>query len=491
MCVPWKSFFLNLLLHAGLHGLATADQPCQHKGQCLGGNLLKEYLTDSLESCITQGGQVEGAKFVTWKTTKVCQAFSYCQSVDSEAEAVTSSLDCKVRGRTGECVGQIYTLPGEVACGQLCEETPTCAWSTYLEEQQYCLIFADCTSLATSTISCLEDTSATPLTTAPSTSSSTTAVPSTVTTTTTTLTTPPTTSAPAVMNKIMYIFGGTGKTTLVSLDGTTANCDLEDYPANSNYPAAVTYNNGEVLACGGHDLEDADRCWSFNGSAWSALPNSNHKHCCHDSPNVFVNDGWWVTGRLQTGDYGSCSSSNSELFAGSWLPGPALPGDEYPANSCVVNLNATHTLLIGGGYPTPTTDTWIYDWSSQTWTRTGSLITGRRDHGCVSLNQGILVAGGYDGSDDVYTVELYNPALGTWSSQPDLPRDIYPYDPILLNWEDQVLALFYGEDQIYKRSEENGEWSVLAGVHLPEYFSGYHYDKAVLVPGNWSCNPAQ
>ena len=32
MCVPWKSFFLNLLLHAGLHGLATADQPCQHKG---------------------------------------------------------------------------------------------------------------------------------------------------------------------------------------------------------------------------------------------------------------------------------------------------------------------------------------------------------------------------------------------------------------------------------------------------------------------------
>merc|ERR1740119_21051 len=151
---------------------------------------------------------------------------------------------------------------------------------------------------------------------------------------------------------------------------------------------------------------------------------------------------------------------------------------------------ATHTLLIGGGYPTTTTDTWIYDWSSQTWTRTGSLITGRRYHGCVSLNQGILVAGGYDGSD-VYTVELYNPALGTWSSQPDLPRDIDPQFPILLNWEDQVLALSQGEDQIYKRSEENGEWSVLAGVHLPGSFDGYFYDKAVLVPGIWSCNPAQ
>jgi len=111
----------------------------------------------------------------------------------------------------------------------------------------------------------------------------------------------------------------------------------------------------------------------------------------------------------------------------------------------------------------------------------------------VSLNQGILVAGGEDRSDgsDVYTVELYNPALGTWSSQPDLPQDINPAIPILLNWEDQVLALFLYEDQIYKWSEENGEWSVLAGVHLPESFGGYYNDKGVLVPGNWSCNPAQ
>merc|ERR1719239_1828453 len=153
MCVSWKSFVLLLLLHAGLHGLAAAEL-CQHQGQCLGGNLLKEYLTDSLESCITQGGQVAGAKFVTWKTTKVCQAFSYCQSVDVEAEAVTSSLDCKVRGKTGECVGQIYAVPGKADCQQLCEETPTCASSSYLEEQQYCLIFAVCTSLTTNCTNC-------------------------------------------------------------------------------------------------------------------------------------------------------------------------------------------------------------------------------------------------------------------------------------------------------------------------------------------------
>ena len=287
---------------------------------------------------------------------------------------------------------------------------------------------------------------------------------------------------------------------LVSLDGTTANCDLEDYPAiikypaampyNNKYPAAVTYNNGEVLACGGLDLENADRCWSFNGSTWSSLPNSYQKHCYFDSPNVLVNESWWVIGRLQTG-YSSCwgSSSTSDVYTGTnWKPGPALPGDKYPIGSCVVNLNTTHTFLIGGGYPTPTNDAWLYNWNSEAWTRTGSLIQGRRVHGCVSLgDQGILVAGGYDGSE-VHTVELYDPGQGTWSSQPDLPRYIDPRYPILLSWDDQVLALFYGEDQIYEwRSEENGEWSVLDGGYLPESFGGW--DKAVLVPGNWSCNP--
>jgi len=459
---PWKSFIVLLLLHAGLHGLEAAEE-CLHQGQCLGGNLLKEYLTDSLESCITQGGQVEGAKFVTWKTTKVCQAFSYCQSVDVEAEAVTSSLDCKVRGKAGECVGQIYTAPGEVACKQLCEETPTCAWFTYLEEQQHCLIFGDCTSLTTGTSSCLEETSPTPSTTTP--------------------TTPFTTSAPAAINKILYIDGQYGKTTLVSLDGTTANCDLEDYPAPSNYPAAVTYNNGEVLACGGRDLEDADRCWSFNGSAWSALPNSKQKHCWDDSPNVFVTDKWWITGK----DFCSDSSSTSEVYTGSnWKPGPALPGDEYPVFSCVVNLNTTHTFLIGGGDPVRR-DAWLYDWSSQAWTRTGSLIQGRGAHGCVTLDgERILVAGGWDGSYNVYSAEIYDPTQGTWSSQPDLPRDINPMFPIFLNGDDQVLALFQDEDQIYQRSEDTGEWSVLQGVQLPSTFG-----KAILVPGYWSCNPVQ
>ena len=275
----------------------------------------------------------------------------------------------------------------------------------------------------------------------------------------------------------------------MSLDGLSENCVLEDYPANSNYPSALTYINGTVLACGGHDLYDADRCWQFNGSSWSPMPNSKEHHCSVDTPNVVTSKGWWITGRLQYGDdYDRCTSSwtTSEIFDGEdWVFGPTLPGNGYSPYSCVVNLSPNQTMLIGGSRTR--NDVWIYDWSTEEWTRTDSLMEGRYIHGCVHLgDEGVLVAGGYtkDGGR-IYTVVLYDPIAGTWSSKPDIPGDMNPVDPILLNWDGQVLVLLRDMDLVYKWSQENGELSVLDSVKLPESFSGFNYDKATLVPDNF------
>ena len=47
----------------------------------------------------------------------------------------------------------------------------------------------------------------------------------------------------------------------VSLDGTSANCELPPYPGPSSFPAVVTFaeDQGLVLACGGGNLADVDR----------------------------------------------------------------------------------------------------------------------------------------------------------------------------------------------------------------------------------------
>ena len=153
-----------------------------------------------------------------------------------------------------------------------------------------------------------------------------------------------------------------------------------------------------------------------------------------------------------------------------------------------VTIQPITGCLIGVSYPIRT-DVWIYEWISQAWTRTGSLNQGRQQHGCVSLaGKGILVAGGVDtGLKISHSVEVYDPAKGTWSVQTNLPRDINPMHPVLLNWDDQVLALIDSEDKIYKRSEKTGRWSVLDGGRLPGSFMGNDNEKAVLVPGYWSC----
>jgi hypothetical protein len=60
----------------------------------------------------------------------------------------------------------------------------------------------------------------------------------------------------------------------------------------------------------------------------------------------------------------------------------------------------------------------LYDPATDTWTATGSLITGRAGHRAVRLDNGnVLVVGGENQSfHGLASAELYNVASGTWSS---------------------------------------------------------------------------
>ena len=54
-----------------------------------------------------------------------------------------------------------------------------------------------------------------------------------------------------------------------------------------------------VVGCGGVNLADSTKCWSYNGSTWLSLPDSKQNHCAFDAPNLVVDQGWWVTGRVR------------------------------------------------------------------------------------------------------------------------------------------------------------------------------------------------
>ena len=58
----------------------------------------------------------------------------------------------------------------------------------------------------------------------------------------------------------------------------------------------------------------------------------------------------------------------------------------------------------------------LYDPASETWSTTGSLVTGRTFHTATLLPNGkVLVAGGL-GSTGLASAELYDPASGTWTA---------------------------------------------------------------------------
>ena len=279
----------------------------------------------------------------------------------------------------------------------------------------------------------------------------------------------------------------------MSLDGLTSNCNLANYPSSRNRPAAMSYYNGSVIACGGEKLIDSNRCWKFNGSAWSTLPNSNQTHCGDDSFSMVVEQGLWITGRRQVGD-GSCSIEwSSEIFTGEhWVPGPPHPTGSYSSFTCIANLNSTHSLFTGGFNSTSlySSETWLYDWRNAVWTKTAPMKSERALHGCTSLRgQGVLVVGGTNGRH-LRSAELYDPVNNIWTVQPDLPTNISrAHRPHLLNLDGRVIGLFQNDNQIYQRSDDGSEWSVLPGVQLPN--ADLFKYKGDLVPGDFvsSCIP--
>ena len=280
----------------------------------------------------------------------------------------------------------------------------------------------------------------------------------------------------------------------MSLDGLTANCNLTNYPATSKRPAAISYYNGSVIACGGNDFIDSNRCWKFNGSDWSTLPNSNQTYCYLDSSSLVVEEGLWITGRRQDGDYSCSNNWSSEIFTGeSWIPGPPNPVGSfsiYPIYPCIANLNSTHSLFMDGLTSLiDSSETWLYDWSNAAWTKTASMNTGRGYHGCTSLGaQGVLVVGGYNSTHDLRSVELYDPVNNIWTAQPSLPTNInITIIPTLINVDGRVIGQFHFDNQIYQRSDNGSDWSVLPGVQVPQDYIRL----AALVPDDFvsSCIP--
>ena len=167
-----------------------------------------------------------------------------------------------------------------------------------------------------------------------------------------------------------------------------------------------------------------------------------------------------------------------------------------------VLLNDGRTLLIGGAdaLGAVTASCEIYNPSTNTFTATGNLLTGRVLHAAARLPDGrVMTAGGTSTVADTTTaisntlnsVEIYNPATGTWSSGPAIGgRRLAPALTLLSTGRVMVsggidVGLFFGipisavsTSAVQLYNPATNTWS--AGAAMPGGRAGHQYNQVTL-----------
>ena len=143
--------FIPLLI---LRGSASSALECGVVGACNSDPLDLSH-TSSLEGCVISGKNLPGTHFVSWHSISgVCEAYASCEDLDdSDTTTLTSSVDCQLCHFPGLCFGHVVEgidVDGEEECERLCINEDKCAWVSYMEDQQYCLILDVCSNLIAS-----------------------------------------------------------------------------------------------------------------------------------------------------------------------------------------------------------------------------------------------------------------------------------------------------------------------------------------------------
>jgi hypothetical protein len=231
------------------------------------------------------------------------------------------------------------------------------------------------------------------------------------------------------LTKVLVTTGrdeGSKKMEIIDLEDLTNVCQpssiMADYPIDKVQGASgglLTNNN--ALICGGYnDGAILDGCFSINnkGIKTSALRLPKPRYLT--ASVVWNSTTLWLTGGFF---YGSGETKSTEFvqLTGT-TPGPDLPLGVH--NHCLVSLNDTTLLLIGGQLQDRTSSkaTFYYDTDHKTWTDGPSMINGRLRHSCSlfkspqhSHTDTVIVTGGHNGGT-LASTEFLNLDTNLWQS---------------------------------------------------------------------------
>jgi len=196
------------------------------------------------------------------------------------------------------------------------------------------------------------------------------------------------------------IVGGMAATRVVPLfygDCTELSIPVDNLPrpyGSKSHVSGWTYD-GVMLTCGGSGSSSIPifDCIYFNTETrdWeihSSLPGQRKS-----SGIVFTENGTYILGGGPQGNDHSIKKTSLFLPLGgnSWTEGPEIPGDGI-WDSCVLDLNSTHAIIIGG--LCNGTQVRLWEHSTNTWTEWPNLPHDVFGAACIRTEDGVMVTGG-------------------------------------------------------------------------------------------------
>jgi hypothetical protein len=194
---------------------------------------------------------------------------------------------------------------------------------------------------------------------------------------------------------------------------------------NRTQHTATLLNNGKVLVTGGW----GSYCGSCNTAelydpttgTWTTTGNMNLKHWLHSA--VRLANGLVLVVGGRSDDTNNDVTASAEIYdptTGTWrTTGSMTKARKMHSATLLANRQV---LVVGGGNSSTNThfaDAELFNLVTGQWTAVTATpnVTHGGVHRAVLLNSGlVLVVGGYDGSQQIATAELFDPSTSLWSN---------------------------------------------------------------------------
>ena len=240
------------------------------------------------------------------------------------------------------------------------------------------------------------------------------------------------------MTKLLVVSGeGVKSVEVINLDESSPNVTCKNFP---DLPFPVNGGTGQLyggdtpILCGGYNNgNDSCDCLAFKNGSWqdiSKLSNCRRFSAGATLPNLFENDSeemmLVIGGRNDDGYF-----SNVESFDGKvWRVGLVTDLPIAVTQLCVVKINETTLMSMGGSAYGDVKETFFYNAVDNEWSSGPSFATGRNGPSCGLLNwkneetgkeEKVVVAASGASLTSVDLLFLDHDE-GVWVKGPDVPE---------------------------------------------------------------------